>query len=123
MEPPIKVLTPYGGRLIFKLPGGSNLVVHLKDKSKIRNKKRWSQVMYMYYLLGYKYFTDLDVMEKYYEMKMSRSNNGSDKTEKKSGSVGNKSKNFIGFGNLLKNIDKNLRIKVRDLFIYCLKKI
>ena len=27
---------------------------HLKDKSKIRHKKRWSQCMYMYYLLGYR---------------------------------------------------------------------
>ena len=27
---------------------------HLKDKAKIRHKKRWSQCMYMYYLLGYR---------------------------------------------------------------------
>ena len=26
----------------------------LQDKDKIRHKKRWSQIMYMYYLLGYK---------------------------------------------------------------------
>ena len=25
----------------------------MKDKKKIRHKKRWSQIMYMYYLLGY----------------------------------------------------------------------
>ncbi|XP_076826575.1 chitin synthase 1 [Brachyhypopomus gauderio] len=46
--------TPYGGRLIFVLPEGNMLYVHLKDKSLIRNKKRWSQIMYMYYLLGWK---------------------------------------------------------------------
>jgi hypothetical protein len=44
MLPPTKMPTPYGGRLIWKLPGGNNLVVHLKDKLKIRHKKRWSQV-------------------------------------------------------------------------------
>ena len=37
---PIKMLTPYGGRLTWELPGGTRMVVHLKDKSKIRNKKR-----------------------------------------------------------------------------------
>jgi len=44
MPPPTKMVTPYGGRLTWKLPGGNNLVVHLKDKLKIRHKKRWSQV-------------------------------------------------------------------------------
>ena len=28
------------------------MIIHMKDKAKIRHKKRWSQVMYMYYLLG-----------------------------------------------------------------------
>ena len=37
---PTKILTPYGGRLVWRLPGGSDLVVHLKDKNKIRHKKR-----------------------------------------------------------------------------------
>ncbi|XP_035508265.1 chitin synthase 1 [Morone saxatilis] len=46
--------TPYGGRLMFVLPEGNMLYVHLKDKTLIRNKKRWSQIMYMYYLLGWK---------------------------------------------------------------------
>ncbi|KAK2920302.1 chitin synthase 1 [Channa argus] len=45
---------PYGGRLMFVMPEGNMLYVHLKDKELIRNKKRWSQVMYMYYLLGWK---------------------------------------------------------------------
>lgn len=106
MEPPVKILTPYGGRLTFKLPGGNSLVVHLKDKSKIRNKKRWSQVMYMYYLLGFKYFGDLETMEKYYEK------DPFDKDEK--------THKFCGFGNLLKNIDPNLRIKLENTFILTL---
>ena len=43
-KPPEKYPTPYGGRLKWTLPGGTNLIVHLKDKNKIRHKKRWSQV-------------------------------------------------------------------------------
>ena len=54
---------------MWTLPGKTKIVCHLKDKKKIRNKKRlfeercemdlrflsrWSQIMYMYYLLGYK---------------------------------------------------------------------
>ncbi|XP_038664467.1 chitin synthase chs-1-like [Scyliorhinus canicula] len=46
--------TPYGGRVTYTLPYGNMLYVHLKDKQKIRHKKRWSQIMYMYYLLGWK---------------------------------------------------------------------
>ncbi|XP_045888846.1 chitin synthase 1 [Micropterus dolomieu] len=45
---------PYGGRLMFVMPEGNMLYIHLKDKERIRNKKRWSQIMYMYYLLGWK---------------------------------------------------------------------
>ncbi|XP_029000538.1 chitin synthase 1 isoform X1 [Betta splendens] len=45
---------PYGGRLVFVMPEGNMLYVHLKDKALIRHKKRWSQIMYMYYLLGWK---------------------------------------------------------------------
>ncbi|CAH1797404.1 unnamed protein product [Owenia fusiformis] len=51
---PTKVPTPYGGKLIWTLPGGNVVVAHLKDKNRIRHRKRWSQCMYMYYLLGYK---------------------------------------------------------------------
>lgn len=43
-SPPTKYPTPYGGRLVWTLPGKSNLIVHLKDKNKIRHRKRWSQV-------------------------------------------------------------------------------
>ncbi|ELT98539.1 hypothetical protein CAPTEDRAFT_177712 [Capitella teleta] len=54
LAPPIKTPTSYGGRLTWTLPGGNLLYLHIKDKNKIRTKKRWSQVMYMYYLLGYR---------------------------------------------------------------------
>ncbi|CAC5394645.1 CHS1 [Mytilus coruscus] len=51
---PTKTTTPYGGRLNWTMPGGTEMTIHLKDKDKIRHRKRWSQIMYMYYLLGYK---------------------------------------------------------------------
>ncbi|XP_038211591.1 chitin synthase chs-2 isoform X1 [Zerene cesonia] len=54
VRPPKKYPAPYGGRLTWVLPGKTKMICHLKDKSKIRHKKRWSQVMYMYYLLGYR---------------------------------------------------------------------
>jgi len=41
---PAKIPTPYGGQLAWTLPGGNLLYVHIKDKNKIRHKKRWSQV-------------------------------------------------------------------------------
>ncbi|XP_063051997.1 chitin synthase chs-2 [Engraulis encrasicolus] len=48
------ISTPYGGRLHYTLPYGNTLMVHFKDKQLIRHKKRWSQIMYLYYLLGWK---------------------------------------------------------------------
>ena len=42
--PPVKYPTPYGGRLLWILPGKTKMFVHLKDKNKIRHRKRWSQV-------------------------------------------------------------------------------
>ncbi|XP_076291295.1 hyaluronan synthase-like protein kkv isoform X2 [Lasioglossum baleicum] len=51
---PKKYPTPYGGRLVWTLPGKTKMIAHLKDKAKIRHRKRWSQVMYMYYLLGHR---------------------------------------------------------------------
>uniref|UniRef100_A0A7G3ABH8 chitin synthase n=1 Tax=Lutzomyia longipalpis TaxID=7200 RepID=A0A7G3ABH8_LUTLO len=51
---PTKIVTPYGGRLVWVLPGKTRMIAHLKHKDKIRKKKRWSQVMYMYYLLGFR---------------------------------------------------------------------
>jgi hypothetical protein len=35
-----KILTPYGGRLVFTMPGENKLVVDLKDKEKTRHKKK-----------------------------------------------------------------------------------
>ncbi|XP_073785916.1 chitin synthase chs-2 isoform X2 [Danio rerio] len=46
--------TPYGGRLEYTLPNGNVMMVHLKDKQLIRHKKRWSQIMYLYYILGWR---------------------------------------------------------------------
>ncbi|XP_074470442.1 chitin synthase-like [Sebastes fasciatus] len=37
------VTTPYGGRLVVIMPCGNSMVVHFKDKTLIRHKKRWSQ--------------------------------------------------------------------------------
>lgn len=54
IKPPVKYPTPYGGRLVWTLPGKTKMIAHLKDKGKIRHRKRWSQVMYMYYLLGHR---------------------------------------------------------------------
>ncbi|XP_070702922.1 chitin synthase chs-2-like [Pempheris klunzingeri] len=51
------IRTPYGGRLVVTMPQGNNIMVHFKDKEHIRHKKRWSQVMYFYYLLGWKVMT------------------------------------------------------------------
>ncbi|KAF7686801.1 hypothetical protein HF521_015194 [Silurus meridionalis] len=56
--------TPYGCRLQYILPHGNTLFVHFKDKHQIRHKKRWSQIMYMYYLLGWR------LHKKYYQMYM-----------------------------------------------------
>uniref|UniRef100_A0A672FU87 chitin synthase n=1 Tax=Salarias fasciatus TaxID=181472 RepID=A0A672FU87_SALFA len=54
------IRTPYGGRLAVTMPDGNSIIVHFKDKNIVRPKKRWSQVMYLYYLLGWK------LMAKYY---------------------------------------------------------
>ncbi|XP_059421125.1 chitin synthase chs-1-like [Carassius carassius] len=53
--PPQKIInTPYGGRLEYTLPKGNLMMIHLKDKTLIRHKKRWSQIMYLYYILGWR---------------------------------------------------------------------
>jgi chitin synthase len=44
--------TPFGGQLIWKLAHGTKVHVYLKDKTKVRIKKRWSQLMYFAYFLG-----------------------------------------------------------------------
>lgn len=98
--------TPYGGRIVFEMPGSNKLIIHLKDKSKVRIKKRWSQILYMYLLLGYKYFGSLSEMERLYSRK---NNNNNKKSE-----LSDDDDEFIGFGNLLKNVDPNIRAKVRS---------
>lgn len=44
MDRPVSYATCYGGQIVYKMPGGNLMHIHLKDKSKIRHKKRWSQV-------------------------------------------------------------------------------
>eukprot|EP00053_Salpingoeca_punica_P019993 m.205680 g.205680 ORF g.205680 m.205680 type:complete len:1653 (+) comp17763_c0_seq1:181-5139(+) len=53
-ERAVKIYTPYGIRIEFLLPCGMPLLLHLKDPTKVKKKKRWSQVMYMYYLLQFR---------------------------------------------------------------------
>ena len=47
------VRTPYGGRLEY-LIAGYPFVIHLKNAELVQRGKRWSQVMYLYYLIGWK---------------------------------------------------------------------
>ncbi len=61
---PQMCLTPYGSRLIWNLPGGTKITCHLKDRNKIRHKKRWSQCMYMYYFLGHQIVAKEELNEK-----------------------------------------------------------
>ena len=50
LSPEAKVQeTVYGGRITWKLENGTSVICHLKDKEKIRHKKRWSQCMYFNY--------------------------------------------------------------------------
>ena len=49
--------TPYGYRLMWYLgsnDSGMPFTVHMKDNLKVKNKKRWSQVMYMNYIIKYR---------------------------------------------------------------------
>lgn len=100
---PIKVPTPYGGRLVWIMPGGNKIIVHMKDKDKIRHRKRWSQVMYMYYLLAYKLIGK----------KESKNSMG-----KKFSNLFNQ--NFAGFGDLMKNISEDKKITAQNTFILAL---
>ena len=56
-----KIKTPYGMQLKYDIPkvNGKTVrnvpfTIHLKDNNKVKNKKRWSQVMYMNYVLNYR---------------------------------------------------------------------
>lgn len=53
---PEKTVTPYGGRLTLIMPGHTHMVVHLKDKNKMRHRKRWSQVCERTCINKYAYF-------------------------------------------------------------------
>lgn len=67
--------------------------------------------MYMYYLLGYKYFGDLTSMENFYN----------DYDEENKFQVNKKkTKEFNGYGTLLQNIDEKLRKKLENTFILTL---
>ncbi|KAK4009040.1 hypothetical protein OUZ56_014181 [Daphnia magna] len=60
-QSPTTSVTPYGGRLVWILPGNTKMAVHLKGKMKIRIKKRWSQVMYIDYLIRYEMANCMDM--------------------------------------------------------------
>ena len=56
----IKEQTPYGYRLYWTigLMGNMPFYIHFKDKNLVKPKKRWSQVMYMNYVLNHRIITD-----------------------------------------------------------------
>ena len=45
-----KKITAYGMQLQYTLERKIQLYIHLKDNNKVKNKKRWSQVMYMQFV-------------------------------------------------------------------------
>jgi hypothetical protein len=45
--------TPYGGRIVYCI-AGTPFNIHLKDANEVMRGKRWSQIMYLYYLFGWK---------------------------------------------------------------------
>ena len=49
-----KLKTPYGYQLNWKVSGALPFFVHLKDNTRVKNKKRWSQVMYMSYIINHR---------------------------------------------------------------------
>ncbi|CAF1379835.1 unnamed protein product [Adineta ricciae] len=102
VDDPIKIPTPYGGRLVWLLPGKNRLIVHMKDKNLIRHKKRWSQVMYMYYLLSYKL--------------LRRKNGG----HNLSPPVTNLDTEFIGFSEFLKSLPHDKKISAQNTFVLAL---
>lgn len=46
--------TPYGLQIFCQLPSGLPLFVHLKDPTKVKSKKRWSQAMYINYVMRFR---------------------------------------------------------------------
>ena len=97
---PVKVPTPYGGRLVWIMPGNNKIIVHMKDKDKIRHRKRWSQVMYMYYLLAYKLLGKKEHKE----------------FQKKYNSF----HDFSGFGEFVKTMSEERKVKAQNTFVLAL---
>jgi chitin synthase len=97
---PIRVPTPYGGRLVWIMPGNNKIIVHMKDRDKIRHRKRWSQVMYMYYLLSYKLLGR--------------------KESKDFGKKYSLFDNFSGFGDFMNNISEDKKLLAQNTFILAL---
>lgn len=50
----VKIQTPYGYRFHWDIEQCMPFVIHFKDNQKIKNKKRWSQVMYMNYIIKFR---------------------------------------------------------------------
>ncbi|KAK3102653.1 hypothetical protein FSP39_012917 [Pinctada imbricata] len=46
--------TPYGIQLSWEIPDKMPVFIHIKDTAKVKAKKRWSQVMYMNYILRFR---------------------------------------------------------------------
>ena len=49
-----KRYTPYGMQLAWVVSEHLRFIIHCKNGNKVKNKKRWSQVMYMYYILFFR---------------------------------------------------------------------
>ena len=49
-----KYKTPYGYQMHWMVENTLPFYIHLKDNTKVKNKKRWSQVMYMSYILEHR---------------------------------------------------------------------
>ena len=58
LEDGMKRYTPYGIQLAWIVSDQLRFVIHCKNGKKVKNKKRWSQVMYMYYTLFFRVPTD-----------------------------------------------------------------
>ncbi|CAI9728091.1 Hypothetical predicted protein [Octopus vulgaris] len=55
---------PYGLQLQWILNGGVPFFLHLKDTQKVKPKKRWSQVLYMNYVMSFRVKKAYDWIEK-----------------------------------------------------------
>lgn len=58
---------PYGLQLQWILKGGMPLFLHLKDNEKVKPKKRWSQIMYMNYIVDIRIKRSYEWLEKQHE--------------------------------------------------------